>query len=120
MTEKRRSARYVLHAQARRIHDLIGRRQDSRLLSERRALDELAQRGAFAQAQAVFEFGCGTGRFAAGPGPTARTFATSDGGAWGLLNPLLGSSVAHPRGRCDGHESLAAVRPVEPHAPGGR
>lgn len=65
MSAQRHSGRYVSHAQARRIYDLIGRRQDSRLLSERRALDELASLGSFEEARAVFEFGCGTGRFAA-------------------------------------------------------
>lgn len=53
------------HAQARRIYDLIGPRQDSRLLSEARALDLLADLGAFEEAHAVFEFGSGTGRLAA-------------------------------------------------------
>jgi SAM-dependent methyltransferase len=56
----------VTHEQARRIYDLIGRRQDTRPLSERRALDELARRCAFEKATAVCEFGCGTGRYAAG------------------------------------------------------
>jgi ubiquinone/menaquinone biosynthesis C-methylase UbiE len=58
--------RVVTHEQARRIYDLIGRWQDTRPLSERRALDELARRCAFEQATAVCEFGCGTGRYAAG------------------------------------------------------
>ncbi len=58
--------RVVTHQQARRIYDLIGRAQDTRPLSERRALDELAGTCAFESAGAVFEFGCGTGRYAAG------------------------------------------------------
>jgi ubiquinone/menaquinone biosynthesis C-methylase UbiE len=58
--------RVVTHEQARRIYDLIGRWQDTRPLSERRALDELARRCAFETATAVVEFGCGTGRYAAG------------------------------------------------------
>ncbi len=66
MSTGRHAERYVSHAQARRIYDLIGRRQDSPLLAERRALDDLAWHGAFYDARAVFEFGCGTGRFAAG------------------------------------------------------
>lgn len=65
MSAQQRRERYVSHAEARRIYDLIGRRQDLRLLSERRALDELTQRCAFGEAHAVFEFGCGTGRLAA-------------------------------------------------------
>ena len=55
----------VTHEQARRIYDLIGRGQDTRPLSERRALHELARRCAFEKATAVVEFGCGTGRYAA-------------------------------------------------------
>lgn len=54
--------RVVTHEQARRIFDVIGRGQDTRPLSERRALDELARRCAFETATAVVEFGCGTGR----------------------------------------------------------
>ncbi|HJW75362.1 MAG TPA: class I SAM-dependent methyltransferase [Thermoleophilia bacterium] len=57
--------RVITHQQARRIYDRIGRWQDTRPLSERRALDELARRCGFETATAVFEFGCGTGRYAA-------------------------------------------------------
>jgi SAM-dependent methyltransferase len=57
--------RVVTHEQARRIYDLIGHWQDTRPLSERRALDELAGRCVFGEATAVCEFGCGTGRYAA-------------------------------------------------------
>ena len=57
--------RYVSHEQARRFYDRIGRGQDARPVSERRALDALAAQGDFGRAAAVVEFGCGTGRFAA-------------------------------------------------------
>ena len=57
--------RFITHRQARRFYDLIGRAQDARPLSERRALNALATHGAFAEAAVVLEFGCGTGRFAA-------------------------------------------------------
>ena len=57
--------RYVSHEQARRFYDRIGRGQDARPVSERRALDALAEQGDFGRAAAVVEFGCGTGRFAA-------------------------------------------------------
>lgn len=56
---------YVTHEQARRFYDRIGRGQDARPVNERRALDALAALGDFGRAQAVVEFGCGTGRFAA-------------------------------------------------------
>ena len=56
---------YVSPEQARRFYDRIGRGQDTRPLSERRALDALAAQGDFGRARAVVEFGCGTGRFAA-------------------------------------------------------
>ena len=58
-------AGFITHEQARRIYDRIGRGQDARPISERRALDALAAHGDFAHAEAVVEFGCGTGRFAA-------------------------------------------------------
>jgi SAM-dependent methyltransferase len=56
---------YVSHEQARRFYDRIGRGQDARPVSERRALEALAALGDFGRAAAVVEFGCGTGRFAA-------------------------------------------------------
>ena len=59
------TARFITHEQARRFYDRIGRGQDARPISERRALDALAARGDFEHAAAVIEFGCGTGRFAA-------------------------------------------------------
>jgi ubiquinone/menaquinone biosynthesis C-methylase UbiE len=54
---------FISHEQARRFYDRIGRAQDARPLSERRALDALAAQGDFGRARAVVEFGCGTGRF---------------------------------------------------------
>ena len=59
------TARFITHEQARRFYDRIGRGQDARPVSERRALDALAARGDFEHDAAVVEFGCGTGRFAA-------------------------------------------------------
>jgi len=52
------------HTQARRVYDRIGSRQDSQAFYEDRATTLLLQHGVFESAQAVFEFGCGTGRFA--------------------------------------------------------
>jgi ubiquinone/menaquinone biosynthesis C-methylase UbiE len=66
VTRTHMGERVVTYEQARRIYDLIARAQDTRPLSERRALDELSRRCAFEDATAVFEFGCGTGRYAAG------------------------------------------------------
>ncbi len=57
--------RFVTHGQAQAIYDRIGRWQDTRPLSERRALEALVDYAAFERATSVFEFGCGTGRFAA-------------------------------------------------------
>ncbi len=56
---------FITPEQARRFYDRIGRGQDARPLSERRALDALVESGAFERAGAVLELGCGTGRFAA-------------------------------------------------------
>ncbi len=52
------------HAQARRVYDRIGAKQDSQAFYEDVATDELVRHGAFDRARAVFELGCGTGRFA--------------------------------------------------------
>jgi ubiquinone/menaquinone biosynthesis C-methylase UbiE len=49
---------------ARRVYDRIGSLQDSQAFYEDRATDELIRHADFADAQHVFEFGCGTGRFA--------------------------------------------------------
>jgi ubiquinone/menaquinone biosynthesis C-methylase UbiE len=57
--------RFVSHEQARAIYDRIGRWQDTRPRSERRALESLLEHAAFERAAAVVEFGCGTGRLAA-------------------------------------------------------
>jgi SAM-dependent methyltransferase len=57
--------RFISARQARLFYDRIGRGQDARPLSERHALDGLAAQGDFGRAEAVLEFGCGTGRFAA-------------------------------------------------------
>ncbi len=52
-------------AQARAFYDRFGALQDSQAFYEDRALDELVAYSAFDEAHSVFEFGCGTGRFAA-------------------------------------------------------
>jgi SAM-dependent methyltransferase len=51
--------------QARRIYDRIGRAQDWQRFYEDAATAELIAHSAFGDAGAVFELGCGTGRFAA-------------------------------------------------------
>jgi ubiquinone/menaquinone biosynthesis C-methylase UbiE len=50
--------------EARRVYDRIGSFQDSQRFYEDRATELLLRHGSFASADAVFEFGCGTGRFA--------------------------------------------------------
>lgn len=50
--------------QARRFYDKYGSRQDSQSYYEDAALGRLVKYGDFPSANAVFEFGCGTGRFA--------------------------------------------------------
>jgi SAM-dependent methyltransferase len=51
-------------AEARRVYDRIGRRQDAQAFYEDRATSQLIPHLDLATAQAVFELGCGTGRFA--------------------------------------------------------
>ncbi len=50
--------------EARRLYDRVGRRQDRHAFYEDPATDRLVELADFAAARAVFEFGCGTGRFA--------------------------------------------------------
>jgi ubiquinone/menaquinone biosynthesis C-methylase UbiE len=48
----------------RRVYDRIGRAQDWQRFYEDAATSELVAHAAFGEARAVFELGCGTGRFA--------------------------------------------------------
>jgi ubiquinone/menaquinone biosynthesis C-methylase UbiE len=52
------------HEAARRVYDRIGAWQDSQAFYEDRVTAVLLSHGEFASAHSVFEFGCGTGRFA--------------------------------------------------------
>jgi ubiquinone/menaquinone biosynthesis C-methylase UbiE len=53
------------HAKAKEIYDRFGARQDRQVFYEAPAFAALLQQAQWEQAQAVFEFGCGTGNFAA-------------------------------------------------------
>lgn len=57
-------ARAFSHAEAKRYYDRLGSLLDTQLIFEGPALKVLLTRGCFDRASAVFEFGCGTGRFA--------------------------------------------------------
>jgi SAM-dependent methyltransferase len=50
--------------QARDFYDRFGRRQDRQAFYEKVALDRLIELGDFGSAEAIVEFGCGTGKFA--------------------------------------------------------
>lgn len=50
--------------QVRKFYDRFGRKQDTQAFYEDAGLDDLVAHANFEQAQGVFEFGCGTGRFA--------------------------------------------------------
>jgi len=50
--------------EARAFYDRFGSKQDSQVFYEAAALDQLVGNSAFEDARSVFEFGCGTGRFA--------------------------------------------------------
>lgn len=54
----------LTYEEARRVYDRIGSRQDSQAFYEDCATEALLRHGHFESAEAVFEFGCGTGRFA--------------------------------------------------------
>lgn len=57
--------RYLSHEEAKRFYDRLGSRQDWQCFYENPAINELISHAAFGLAQSVFEFGCGTGAFAA-------------------------------------------------------
>ncbi len=62
----RAGGRTLTHDEARRVYDRIGAWQDSQAFYEDRAVGLLLRHGDFESAARVFEFGCGTGRFAEG------------------------------------------------------
>lgn len=57
--------RVLSREEARRVYDRIGARQDTQAFYEDPATDLVIEYGGFETAHRVFEFGCGTGRFAA-------------------------------------------------------
>ncbi len=56
--------RVLTHEQTRAFYDWMGARQDWQAFYEARATHDLVAHASFETAQAVFEFGCGTGAFA--------------------------------------------------------
>ena len=54
----------LTRSQARTFYNRFGKKQDTQAFYEDAALDDLIAHAAFDQAEKVFEFGCGTGRFA--------------------------------------------------------
>ncbi|MEJ2689528.1 MAG: class I SAM-dependent methyltransferase [Deltaproteobacteria bacterium] len=52
-------------SEVRAFYDRFGKKQDTQGFYENPALDDLIVHGNFSEAEKVFEFGCGTGRFAA-------------------------------------------------------
>jgi len=58
------NANVLSHEQAKGFYDRFGARQDTQRFYENRALETLVAHSDFGSAHAVFEYGCGTGRFA--------------------------------------------------------
>jgi len=56
--------RMLSHEQAKAFYDRFGKKQDWQSFYEDAATEALIRNGEFDKASAVFEFGCGTGRFA--------------------------------------------------------
>lgn len=54
----------LTRTEARRFYDSFGKKQDAQAFYEDPALDDLVAHADFEHATKVFEFGCGTGRFA--------------------------------------------------------
>ncbi len=65
MSRTNQDGRYLTPAQASRVYDRIGRFQDWQFVYEGKAIREIIRLGSFDTAHSVFEFGCGTGGFAA-------------------------------------------------------
>jgi ubiquinone/menaquinone biosynthesis C-methylase UbiE len=62
----RRSEGLILKpSQAKSFYDRFGKKQDKQSFYENPALVDLSAHASFSEARKVFEFGCGTGRFAA-------------------------------------------------------
>jgi ubiquinone/menaquinone biosynthesis C-methylase UbiE len=57
-------ARVLTHKQAQAFYDWMGAKQDWQAFYEGRAIHDLLAHASFETAQAVFEFGCGTGALA--------------------------------------------------------
>jgi len=57
--------RYLSPAEAKRFYDRLGSRQDWQGFFENPAINEMIAHATFESAHSVFEFGCGTGAFAA-------------------------------------------------------
>jgi ubiquinone/menaquinone biosynthesis C-methylase UbiE len=56
---------YLSPDEAKRFYDRLGSRQDWQRFYEKPAIEKLSAQAAFNSAHGVFEFGCGTGTFAA-------------------------------------------------------
>jgi len=54
----------LTRSQAKSFYDRFGKKQDAQAFYEDKALSDLFAQGVFEKAESVFEFGCGTGRFA--------------------------------------------------------
>lgn len=58
-------AKVLTSAEAQKYYDRFGKKQDTQGFYEDPALDDLIIHGRFQDARKIFEFGCGTGKFAA-------------------------------------------------------
>lgn len=57
--------RVLTSSEARKYYDRFGKKQDTQGFYENPAMDDLIAHASFRDARKVFEFGCGTGKFAA-------------------------------------------------------
>ena len=66
MSVREPSSRYLAPEKAKRFYDRLGSGQDWQRFYENPATNQLIAHAGFGSAHSVFEFGCGTGAFAAG------------------------------------------------------
>lgn len=106
-------------SEARACYDRFGKKQDAQGFYEDPALDDLIAHAGFQDSRRIFEFGCGTGRFAArllaGNLPSSASYLGCD------ISPVMIGLAAHCLaaypGRANVVQSDGAVRfPLHDHS----
>jgi ubiquinone/menaquinone biosynthesis C-methylase UbiE len=112
LLEGSRMSSVLSHREARSAYDRIGSLQDTQAFYEDRATDVLLRHADFGSAKSVFEFGCGTGRFAE---RLLRDFLPPDARYRGVdVSPKM---ISFARARLESHPQRAQVSLTEGDPP---